>query len=377
MTEIHDIAVVGGGIVGASLLHFLDGARSVILLEQEAAVGYHSTGRSAAEFTRRFHSEPIGRLTSASAAFMMSPPTGFSEADLLRPRGNLIVADAEKADRLMALFHQEQAAGPAAASPVELIEIDGALEKCPILDPNWLKAAFFDPDCWDVEVESLLQGYLRSAKAKGAAVRQSCQVIAALREGDHWLIETTQGALRARCVVNAAGAWADSVAQLFRARPLGLTPHRRTAISVEVPGHDVGAMSEVCEVDELFYFKPDAGKLMVSPADETPVDAHDVRPEELDIAYAAHYIGEVTTLDVRHIAHSWAGLRTFASDRLPVIGASQEVEGFFWLAGLGGAGIQTSPAVGQIAAALLRATPLPDNLCQAGVDVTAFSPDRF
>ena len=116
---------------------------------------------------------------------------------------------------------------------------------------------------------------------------------------------------------------------------------------------------------------------MVSPADETPVDAHDVRPEELDIAYAAHYLGEATTLDVRHIAHSWAGLRTFASDRLPVIGASQEVEGFFWLAGLGGAGIQTSPAVGQIAAALLRATPLPDNLCQAGVDVTAFSPARF
>jgi len=377
MTEVHDIAVVGGGIVGASLLHFLDGARSVILLEQESALGYHSTGRSAAEFTRRFHSEPIGRLTKASADFMMNPPIGFSDADLLRLRGNLIVADTDKADRLTNAFHQECAVAPAGASPVQLLDIDGALEKCPILDPQWVKAAFFDPDCWDVEVENLLQGYLRTAKAKGAVVRQSCQVTAGRRDSGHWLIETSQGEVRARCVVNAAGAWADPVAQMFGVHPLGLTPHRRTAINVEVSGHDVGSMSEVSEIDELFYFKPDAGKLMVSPADETPVDPHDVRPEELDIAYAAHYLAECTTLDVRHIAHSWAGLRTFAADRLPVIGASSQLDGFFWLAGLGGFGIQTSPAVGQIAAALLLETPLPDELCAAGVDVSAFSPSRL
>lgn len=376
MPELHDIAILGGGIAGASALHFLGGVRDAILLEQENATGYHSTGRSAAEFTRRFHSETVGRLTTASAGFLMNPPTGFGDVDLLRPRGNLMIADAQKADHLAGIFRQECAATPEGASPLQLLEVDSALEKCPILDPDWVKAAFYDPDCWDIEVENLLQGYMRSAKAKGAVIRQSCQVKAARRDAGHWLIETSQGEVRARCVVNAAGAWADPVAQLFGVAPLGLVPHRRTAINVEVPGQDVGAMSEVSEIDELFYFKPDAGRLMVSPADETPVDPHDVRPEELDIAYATHYLGECTTLNVRHIAHSWAGLRTFASDRMPVIGASRQVDGFFWLAGLGGFGIQTSPAVGQIAAALLLGASLPDNLGAAGVDVAAFSPSR-
>jgi len=375
--EVHDIAILGGGIVGASLMYFLDGARSTILLEQESAPGYHSTGRSAAEFTRRFHSAAVGRLTTASARFMMDPPAGFSDVDLLRPRGNLMIADAHKADHLVDIFQRENAATPDGASPVQLLNIDGALEKCPIIDPDWVKASFYDPDCWDIEVENLLQGYLRAAKAKGAVVRQSCQVRGARRDAGHWLIESSRGEVRARCVVNAAGAWADPVAQLFGAAPLGLVPHRRTAINVDVPDHDVGAMSEVSEIDELFYFKPDAGHLMVSPADETPVDPHDVRPEELDIAYAAHYLSECTTLDVRHIAHSWAGLRTFAPDRMPVIGLSREIDGFFWLAGLGGFGIQTSPAVGQIAAALLLKADLPDNLNSAGVDAPAFSPSRL
>lgn len=377
MSEVYDIAILGGGIVGASVLHFLDGARSAILLEQEVAPGYHSTGRSAAEFTRRFHSDTVGRLTAASANFMMNPPPGFSEVDLLRPRGNLMLADAEKADHLAEIFRQESAQTPEGASPVQLLDIDGALERCPILDPGWVKAAFYDPDCWDIEVENLLQGYIRTAKAKGAVIRQSYQVTGARRDSGHWLIESSQGEVRARCVVNAAGAWADPVARLFGVAPLGLQPYRRTAINVEVPGHDLGRMSEVSEIDELFYFKPDAGHLMVSPADETPADPHDVRPEELDIAYAAHYLSECTRLDVRHIAHSWAGLRTFAPDRLPLIGASRQTEGFFWLAGLGGFGIRTSPSVGQIAAALLLGADLPDNLNLAGVDVAGFSPSRL
>lgn len=377
MPEIHDIAILGGGIVGASLLYFLGGARSAVLLEQESAPGYHATGRSAAEFTRRFHSSFVGRLTTASADFMMDPPAGFSDVGLLRPRGNLVIADAEKVDHLAGIVRRENAMTPQGASHVQPLEVDEALEKCPILDADWVKAAFYDPDCWDIEVETLLQGYIRSAKAQGAIMRQSCQVTGARRDADHWVIETSQGEVRAGCVVNAAGAWADPVAQVFGAKPLGLVPHRRTAISVDVPDHDVGAMSEVSEVDELFYFKPDAGRLMVSPADETPVEPHDVRPEELDIAYAAHYLGESTTLDVRHVAHSWAGLRTFAPDRMPVIGPSRQVDGLFWLAGLGGFGIQTSAAVGQIAAALLLQSPLPDHLHAAGVDPAAVCPSRL
>ncbi|MFQ8433089.1 NAD(P)/FAD-dependent oxidoreductase [Amaricoccus sp. W119] len=377
MTEIHDIAIIGGGITGASVAHFLDGRRSVVLLEQESSLGYHSTGRSAAEFTRRFHSEAVGALTRASADFMMSPPGGFAGVDLLRPRGNLVIADAEKADHLRAVFEKERANPPDGASPVRLLSVDRALEMVPFLDRDWVKAAFHDPDCWDVEVESLLQGYARGAKAKGAEIRQSAAVTGARREGDHWLLGTSAGEVRARVVVNAAGGWADPVAGLLGAAPLGIVPHRRTAISVKVPGHDLSRMPEVNEIDEVFYFKPDAGQLMVSPADETPVDPHDAWPEELDIAYAAHYLGECTTLEVTHVAHSWAGLRSFAGDRLPVIGFSGQAEGLFWLAGLGGYGIQTSPAAGQIAAALLTGAEIPASAVAAGVDPAAFSPSRL
>ncbi|WP_424830113.1 NAD(P)/FAD-dependent oxidoreductase [Ruegeria sp.] len=377
MPEIFDIAIIGGGIAGASAAYFLNGQRSVILLEQETSLGYHSTGRSAAEFTRRFHSKVTGQLTQASSGFMMQPPAGFTEVDLLRPRGNLLIADAEKADHLRQVYEHEQANAPEGASPVELLSVDQALEKMPFLDPDWVKAAFFDPDCWDVEVENLLQGYTRGAKAKGAEFRQASVVTAAHRESDHWVLETSSGEIKARMVVNATGGWADPVAGMFGADPLGILPHRRTAISVKVPDHDVSHMPEVNEIDEVFYFKPDAGQLMVSPADETPVDPHDAWPEELDIAYAAHYLSECTTLEVTHVAHSWAGLRTFAKDRLPVIGFSGQIEGLFWLAGVGGYGIQTSPAVGQLAASLLTGTQMPSNLTRAGVDASLFSPSRF
>ncbi|WP_293577016.1 FAD-binding oxidoreductase [Phaeobacter sp.] len=377
MSEILDIAIIGGGITGASVAYFLQGQRSVALLEQESSLGYHATGRSAAEFTRRFHSTVVGHLTQASADFVMDPPTGFSDVDLLRSRGNLLIADSDKADHLREVYDRERANAPEGARPVALLSVEEALEKVPFLDPEWVKAAFYDPDCWDVEVENLLQGYTRGAKANGVTVRQSAAVLSARRESDHWILETSSGELRARTVVNAAGAWADPVAALFGANPLRIVPHRRTAISVKVPGYDLSEMPEVNEIDEAFYFKPDAGQLMISPADETPVDPHDAWPEELDVAYAAHYLSECSTLEVNHIAHSWAGLRTFAEDRLPVIGYSGQVPGFFWLAGVGGYGIQTSPAVGQIAAALLTGTDMPTNVTKAGVDPALFSPSRY
>ncbi|MBO9451271.1 FAD-binding oxidoreductase [Tropicibacter sp. R16_0] len=375
MSEVHDIAIIGGGITGASLAYFLQGRRSVVLLEQETALGFHSTGRSAAEFTRRFHSPEVGRLTQASADFMMTPPPGFAEIDLLRPRGNLLIADAEKAGHLRTVYDTERANAPKDTPPVELLNVEQAMEKVPFLDPGWVSVAFYDPDCWDVEVEILLQGYARGAKSQGAAFQQSASVTGAVRENGHWVIETSAGEIRAKTVVNASGGWADPAAGILGAAPLGITPHRRTAISVKVPGHDLTHMPEVNEIDELFYFKPDAGQLMVSPADETPVDPHDAWPEELDVAYAAHYLSECTTLEVTHVAHSWAGLRTFAPDRLPVIGFSGQVEGLFWLAGVGGYGIQTSPAVGQIAAALLCDAPMPDPI--AGIDPRLFSPSRL
>ena len=377
MPEIFDIAVIGGGITGASVAYFLNGERSTVVLENEPYLGYHSTGRSAAEFTLRFHSEIAGRLTQASADFMTCPPDGFSKVELLRARGNLIIADESKDDHLRRKFEQERAAPPSGAHAIELLSAEQALEKVPFLDPDWVRAAIFDPDCWDIEVENLLQGYVRGAKQNGSLFRQSSGVTAARRDNDHWILDTDSGEVHARTVVNAAGAWADPVSNIFGASSLGLVPYRRTAISVKVPDYDVSAMPEVSEIDEVFYFKPDAGQLMVSPADETPVEPHDAWAEDLDIAYAAHYLTECTTLEFNHIAHSWGGLRTFAQDRLPVIGFSGQVEGVFWLAGVGGYGIQTSPAVGQIAAALLNETELPANVIQAGIDPANFSPSRF
>ena len=377
MDEIYDIAIIGGGIVGASTAYALARKRSVVLLEMEDAMGFHSTGRSAAEFSRRFHSDIVGKLTTASAGFMFATPTGFSDVDLLRPRGNLVIADVEKKERLRQVFEYECANTPKGANPIESLSVVQAIEKIPFLDERWLAAAFYDPDCWDVEVATLLQGYIKSAKNNGTKVMLGAGVNAARREGNYWVIETAKGTIRAKMVVNAAGAWADSVAEIFGLGALELIPHRRTIITVKVPDYDVTHMPGVNEIDEVFYFKPDAGHLMISPADETPVAPHDAWPEELDIAFAAHYLGECTALDVQHVAHSWAGLRTLSKDRLPVIGCSSRTEGFFWLAGLGGYGIQTSPAVGQIAAALLTAAPMPDAVIQTGLTSSLFSPARF
>lgn len=377
MAEIFDIAIIGGGIVGASLAHALGGRRSVVLLEQEDFCGYHATGRSAAEFTLRFHSEGAGRLTRASAGFLHTPPDGFCDTALLRPRGNLVIADKEKADHLKQVFAQEDSDTPGSARPITLQSVPEALARVPFLDPDWLGAAFYDPDCWDVEVETLLQSYLKSARKSGAEIRQGTGVTTAHRHQTGWRLETTGGEVLAQTIVNAAGAWADPVAGLFGVPALGLIPNRRTAISVKAKGFDLTDMPEVTEIDEVFYFKPDAGQLMVSPADETPVTAHDAWPEELDIAYAAHYLGECTTLDVTHIAHSWAGLRTISPDHLPVIGFSGQADGVFWLAGLGGFGIQTSVAVGQLAAGLLTGEALPKNITSEGIMRDTFSPARF
>lgn len=351
MSQHFDVAIIGGGIVGASVAYALRGLRSVVLLEMEEQCGYHATGRSAAELSLRFHSPATAALTRASMEFFTATPEGFSEVELLRRRGNLIIAGRDKVDRLHQVLAYENEANPGA--PLHLLDTAALLEHVPFLDPAWLGGGFYDPDCWDVEVANLLEGYLRGARAAGADIRKKSLLIGAERIRGNWLLQTEGGEVTAKTVVNASGAWADAVAQTFQVPPLQLTAFRRTAITVKVPDFDLSALPEVNEVDEDFYFKPDAGHLMVSPADETQSEAGDAWAQEIDIAYAAHYLTECTTLEVTHVAHSWAGLRTFARDRLPVIGFDPRAEDLFWAGGLGGYGIQTSPAVGALAAALL------------------------
>ena len=374
MAETVDVAVIGGGIAGISLAYFLSPHRSVTVLERESALGYHSIGRTAAEFAFRFHSAIVGKLAKVSYPFLTNPPAGFTETDLLKRRGNLLIADADKAERLAQVFAEESAAGPG----LERLTIEQAIDRAPILNPAYVADAFYDPDCWDIEAENLLQGCAKGARANGTTILNKAEVLAAERERDVWILETTAGEVRAKTVVNAAGAWADRTATLFGLKPLGIVPYRRTAITVDLPaGIDVGALPEICEIDEVFYMKPEAGRLLVSPADATESEPCDAQPEELDIAYAAWYLEQATTVAVSHVAHRWAGLRTFAGDRVPVVGYSGEKEGFFWLAGQGGFGIQTAPAMGRLATDLVLGNALAADFGEQGLTAAMFSPERF
>lgn len=372
--EIFDVAVVGGGIAGASFAYRVAGHRSLVLLEAEAQVGYHSTGRSAAEFSRQFQNETTGLLADASYDFLANPPEGFADVPLLIPRGNLVIASEERLPKLDAAF-REVIATSAQSRPVSIEE---AIAMVPFLRPDYMAGAFYDPACWDMEVESILQGYLRGARRNGADIRTGSPVSAVEREGGIYRLQTPQGRILARRIVNAAGAWADRLAVLAGLAPLGIVPHRRTAITVDVPAdYDLAPMPGVNEVDEDFYFKPEAGKLMVSPADATPSDPCDAQPEDIDVAYAAHFLEQSTTLPVKTISHKWAGLRSFTADKLQVVGFDRSDPDFFWLAGQGGSGILTSPALSEWAAGLfLEGTP-PERLVDLGLEPGIFSPRRL
>ena len=369
-----DIAIIGGGIAGLSLAYFLGDKRSVVVLEREHGLGYHATGRSAAEFLLGYSHPEVSRLSAVAKEFFDAPPEGFADVPLLRRRGSLIVAGADKGERLREAFDEETRRG----GKPQMLTVEEALERAPVLDPSYVAHVFYDPDFWDIEVDALLQGYARGARRAGTEIRENIEVLSARYDGDRWRVSTNAGEISARVVVNAAGAWADHVATLFGVAPQGIVPHRRTAILVDLPeGIDAASLPEINELDEDFYFKPDGGRLLASPADETPSDPCDAQPEEIDVAWAAHYIEEATTIRVQRVVKSWAGLRSFSPDRLPVIGMAPDQPAFFWLAGQGGFGILSSPALGRLAASMLTGDGLPDPHLRHGVDPARFRPGRF
>ncbi|UDF29982.1 UNVERIFIED_ORG: FAD-binding oxidoreductase [Roseateles sp. XES5] len=372
--QTFDIAIIGGGIAGISLAYFLSAHRSVVVLEREGALGYHSTGRSAAEFTLRDNAPQVNALARASHAFLSAPPEGFADVPLLIARGSILFG----AEGKEALVRERFEAAKALGVGVEWLDEAALLARAPILDPAYAAAAYFDPDYWDIEVDALLQAYARHARRNGAAILENRELTSARRVADRWLIETNEETIAAGVLVNAAGGWADTVAEFAGVRPMNIVPHRRTAITVDLPeGVDAARLPEINEIEEIFYFKPEGGRLLASPADATPCAPADVQPEELDIAYAAHYIEEATTLAVRRVFKSWAGMRSFSADRLPVVGPAPDEPSFFWLAGQGGYGILTSPALGSLAAALLTGAAVPDTLAREGIGAETFSPARF
>lgn len=373
-----DIAIIGAGIAGASAGYWLSRDRSVILLEREAQPGYHATGRSAAMYIPTYGPPIVRALTVASQGFYRSPPPGFCEHPLLTSRGVLHIGRAEHAERLTETLEAARNLGAQA----RVLSRDEAIGRVPVLRDSWLASSpVFEPDAHDMDVHALHQGYLKGLRSHGGTLRNDSEVTQLKRSGAAWQVFLADGeVVEAGTVVNAAGAWCDDIAALAGASPVGLVPKRRSAFVFAPPQEHAGQVNEwpaVVAADESFYFKPDAGAILASPANADPMPPQDVQPEELDIALAIHRLEEATTLTVRRPTRAWAGLRSFVADGEMVIGFDERVEAFFWLAAQGGYGIQSADGAARAAAALVLSQPLPRDLTERGVSAEALSPSRL
>lgn len=367
----YDVIVIGAGIAGASIAAELSAQQNVLLLEAENQPGYHSTGRSAALFSEIYGPPIVRALSRASRDFLRSPPTGFSDTPLLTARGALFVATHEQRAALAEFSTSDGVVGQAV-----LIDVEKACALCPSLRQDVIADALYEPGACDIEVASLHYGYLRRLRANGGLCRTNARVGALERTDGSWTVTAADGtSCTAPVVVNAAGAWADVVACLGGVKPVGLQPMRRTAVLVNPPNDTaIAHWPMVIDIEEGFYFKPDAGKILLSPADQTPSEPCDAQPEEWDIAVAVDRVVAVANIDVHRVSHSWAGLRTFAPDRLPVVGFDPLYTGFFWLAGQGGYGVQTAPGLAKLASALITGADISVEDRQLA---SALSPDRF
>jgi D-arginine dehydrogenase len=333
----YDVAIVGAGMAGAGLAAALAGAARVLLLEAEARPGYHSTGRSAAFWSESYGGPLVQPLTSASHDALLP---------WLRPRGCIHLADAAGESALAALA-AEFANSAVALQPLDRTDLEARI---PGLKAGWDRG-LSEPSCMDIDVAGLHAACLRAARAE---LVTSARVTGAAREGGCWRIATSAGPFEADILVDAAGAWADPVAVLAGERPLGILPYRRTIAQLRVDPPVPADLPLIVDAGGRFYFKPEAGgRLWLSPHDETPCEPCDAAPEELDVAVAIDRLEQVVDWRVLAVEHKWAGLRSFAPDRLPVYGFSASGRGFFWCAGQGGFGIQTAPAASALAAALL------------------------
>ena len=342
--------VIGGGVAGLSAAAALSAHARVIVLEAEDQPGFHSSGRSAALLHYALGNPPVRRLTQASRQFFEQPPEGFGALSSRLP-----ILTPARADEFAGL--DALAADLVPFTDIEWLDADGLKRECPVLKVG-LGAAergFIDRTALKLDGHALLQGFGHVLRANGGAVAGNARVASIARVGGSWRVESERGeAFEAPLLINAGGAWADNVARLAGAQAVGLQPKRRTIIVFDAPdGIDVRALPFTKSVPDEVYFGPEAGRIFASPMDEIPTDPCDAQPEEYEMALAAHRIEERTIMQVHRIEHRWAGLRTFTSDRLPVVGFAPDADGFFWLAGQGGAGLQTAPAVASIVESLI------------------------
>ncbi|MBP6010861.1 MAG: FAD-binding oxidoreductase [Alphaproteobacteria bacterium] len=368
-----DVIILGAGIAGASAAYELAATHRVLLLERESQPGLHATGRSAAIFSEIYGNAVVRGLSRASRAFLFSPPQGFAGAPLVSPRATLFVAPTEQVEALHAMRRDADV-----AAGTEPLSVEEALARVPILRRDRVAEALYEPGASDIDVNALHQGFLRGFKARGGTLVCAVRIQALDRKSKTWRAIAGDDIYEAPIVVNATGAWADETAKLAGARPIGIEPKRRTVALIDPPaGVDSRAWPLTIDADETFYFKPDAGRILVTPADETPSPPCDAQPEEIDIALAIDRFESMTTMNVRRVVHKWAGLRTFARDKTPVVGFDPYTDGFFWLAGQGGYGMQTSSAMARTAAALVRGEDLPQDIRAEGVTAVALSPQRL
>jgi D-arginine dehydrogenase len=369
-----DFLIIGGGIAAASVGYWLAPHARVILLESESQPGYHSTGRSAALFMESYGTPQVRALTLASRAFLDQPPAGFAEHPLLSPRGALMVAEPGQEAHLEEWWQVLRSVTPRA----QRLDAAGACALVPVLRPERVAGAVYEPDAADMDVHAIHQGFLRGVRRAGGSIVCDAEVTALRREGGLWVVQAGGQSYEAPVVLNAAGAWADVIAQRAGVPPIGLQPRRRSAFIFAPPaGSDIHAWPMAIGAGEDWYFKPDAGMLLGSPANADAVAPHDVQPEEMDVALAIHRIQEMTTLEIRRPTRTWAGLRSFVADGDLVGGFDPAAPGFFWVAAQGGYGIQTSAAMGEACAALARGLPIPERIAAFGLTEQMLSPARL
>ncbi|MEM8645505.1 MAG: FAD-binding oxidoreductase [Pseudomonadota bacterium] len=369
-----DFLISGAGIGGTSCAHWLSEHHSVIVLEMESQPGYHTTGRSVAVYTEAYGPRIIRALAKSGFGFLTGPPEGFSDIPLSRPHGLFFIAREDQMEALETGLKDVQELSP----EIKLISADEAVAQIPALRRDYLAAAFLDPNALALDVNAIHQGYMRGLKRNGSEIVCNAEIQGLERKGGKWHVSTPAGEFAAPVLINAAGAWADQLGQMAGARKIGLQPKRRTVIAFNPPNVEVDDQwPVVIDCQEEFYFKVDAGTVLGSPADETPVEPQDVQPEEIDIAYTIDRLQTATTMEITKLQRTWAGLRSFVPDGIPVAGYDPDAEGFCWCAGQGGYGIETSVGMGRASAALARGEDVPADIQAVGVSAADLSPERF
>ncbi|MBX2826358.1 MAG: FAD-binding oxidoreductase [Gammaproteobacteria bacterium] len=362
-----DVIIIGGGIAGIGCAVMLSETANVIVLEQEASCGYHTTGRSAAMHVPSYGPPAMRRLTVASEAYLQAPPDALATESLLTSRGDMMLACPGEEAELEKLLSQS-------ASQKE-ISVAEAVERVPILRAEKISRVSFEAEASDIDVDRLLQSWIRLLRQRRGQIETQAPVTSIKRDSTDWIVAAGTHDYRAPVVVNAAGAWGDQIAALAGLPAVGLSPCRRSAALLPAPDHEGFLQWPMfAGINEDWYSRPMSGRLMVSPADEDPVSAHDAAADDMRLAEGLDCFEKMVTLPIARVEHSWGGLRTFSADREPVVGFASNAPTFFWLVGQGGYGIQTAPALSRLAADLVLQNPLDDNFASLAA---LLSPSRF